>query len=513
MAISSELLNVDHFMSLIRNSAYNLLGAVVPAVAALLTVPAIVANLGTDEYGVLVLVTSIVGYFALLDVNVTAASIKYLAEYNARRDGHRVAQVWTFGLVLYASIGLIGGSAISIAAHALAVGVFKIPPLVQPEALAALRWAGLGFAAGQLQTYLQSVFQAMQRYDLSGAFESFFGTVASLLTLTIALAGGGIVEIVIARLCLSLVSCVALAYKIRSLVPSATLARPDRTIVRQLTSFSAFSYLSKIAAVAAANTDKLFVGSLVGASAVALFAVPAMLASRVYGLSFRLSAVMFPVASSLAARGMGRELEGTYIAVTRHVVYLNAALCLLLVSFAPELLHYWAGKVFGADAAFVLVFLALAFFVDSLTNLPSLVNDGLGRPKFTGLTAVLRAAAGVVAAYLAIGSYGIKGAAVAQLLVSAIATSTFLLLVHRYSIPVRLGVVVRMAFARSAPAVALACAAAVLALERQPLPLGWFALALVATSLALCLYGWLFVFNANAKAWLLRRVRWAHGVS
>ena len=151
MAISSELLNVDHFMSLIRNSAYNLLGAVVPAVAALLTVPAIVANLGTDEYGVLVLVTSIVGYFALLDVNVTAASIKYLAEYNARRDGHRVAQVWTFGLVLYASIGLIGGGAISIAAHALAVGVFKIPPLLQPEAVAALRWAGLGFAAGQLQ--------------------------------------------------------------------------------------------------------------------------------------------------------------------------------------------------------------------------------------------------------------------------------------------------------------------------------------------------------------------------
>lgn len=500
-------------MSIIRNSAFNLLGAVIPAVAALLTVPAIVASLGSDRYGVLILVTSIVGYFALLDVNVTAASIKYLSEYHAKRDDLRLAQVWTFGLALYASIGLVGGGSISVTADALTVGVFKIPQELRPDAVAALQWAGLAFAFGQVQTYLQSIFQALQRYDLSGAFESFFGTAASLLTLATVLAGGGLVAVVVVRLLLSIVNCAALAYKIRGLLPAATFTRPDRTIVRQMASFSAFSYLGKIAIIAATNTDKLIIGSLVGVHAVTLFAIPALLANRVYALSFRISAVMFPVASALSARGLNRELEATYIGVMRHVVYLNTALCLMLVAFAPELMHYWAGKMFGADAVFVLVFVALAFFVDSLTNLPSLVNDGLGRPKFTGLTAVLRAAAGIVAAYLAIGSYGIKGAAVAQLLVSTIATSTFLLLVHRYSIPVRLGVVVRMAFARSAPAVALACAAAVLALERQPLPLGWFALALVATSLALCLYGWLFVFNANAKAWLLRRVRWAHGVS
>lgn len=498
-------------MGIFRNSAFNLLGAIVPAIAALLTVPAIVAKLGTDQYGVLVIVTAVVGYFALLDVNITAASIKYLSEYHAQKDDQRLAQVWTFGLILYAGIGVLGGGAISIAAHRLAGGVFQIPESLRPEAVAALQWAGAGFAVGQMQTYLQSVFQAMQRYDLSGGFESFFGTFASLLTLATVLAGGGLVDIVIVRLTLSLFNCAAVAYKVRHLFPSAKLARPTAAIAKKLTSFSAYSYLGKLAMVAGANTDKLFVGSLVDMHGVTFFTVPAMLANRVYGLSFRLSAVMFPVASALTARGLTDELERSYVAMTRHVVFINTSLCLLLAAFAPELLHYWAGKAFGPDAVFVLVFLALAFFVDSLTNLPSLVNDGLGRPAFTGTTAVLRAAVGVGAAYYAIGSYGIKGAAIAQFVVSMVATSIFLIIVHRHSIPVRLGLVLRSGFARSGPVVAAAIGAGALSLDRSPLPLGWFAAAGLGTATVLAAYGWCFIIDDRMRARVLRRTRLAQG--
>src|SRR5205823_4386053 len=65
-------------LSLVRNAFSNLLGAVIPALVALATVPLVVKGLGDASYGVYSLVTAIVGYFAVLDINVTAGSVKYI---------------------------------------------------------------------------------------------------------------------------------------------------------------------------------------------------------------------------------------------------------------------------------------------------------------------------------------------------------------------------------------------------------------------------------------------------
>ena len=100
-------------MSLTRNAFANLLGAVIPALAMLATLPFIVRHLGTSDYGLLTMVMAITGYFALVDINVTAGSVKYVAEHYARGDRHRAAEVITFGLMFYALIGVAGRGASS----------------------------------------------------------------------------------------------------------------------------------------------------------------------------------------------------------------------------------------------------------------------------------------------------------------------------------------------------------------------------------------------------------------
>jgi O-antigen/teichoic acid export membrane protein len=79
-------------LSLLRNALSNLLGAVIPALVALGTVPLVVRGLGDASYGVYSLVTAIVGYFAVLDINVTAGSVKYIAEFNAGKDYGRISE-------------------------------------------------------------------------------------------------------------------------------------------------------------------------------------------------------------------------------------------------------------------------------------------------------------------------------------------------------------------------------------------------------------------------------------
>ncbi|EHR70144.1 membrane protein involved in the export of O-antigen and teichoic acid [Burkholderiales bacterium JOSHI_001] len=480
-------------MSLIRNAVYNFAGGIAPALSALLTVPVVIAHLGAAQYGVLVLVLSVVGYFSILDVNVTAGSTKYLAEHHARGDHDRVGQVLAFGSLLYLGIGLAGAAALVIYARPLAVQLFNIPLAAQPDAIRALQWAGAGFLCGQFQTYLQSVLHALQRFDLSGKSESVFGTVASLLTMFAVLMGGGLVAIVVARLLLNMVNIAWQLVVLRRLLPQVRMRMPGREVARAVAGFSAYSYLSRLANVSAANSDKLFVGALTDMRSLALYAVPFTLVNRVFSNVYRLAQVLFPAASAMAAQNRHQELRAAYIGSTRVVVFVNAALCLLLVSLAPELLHYWAGKDFGDLAVTVMVCVALAVFLDSLTNLPSILNDGLGHPRYTGMAAILRAATGIVLSYWAVRHYGILGAAVAQLLVSLVATVITLVFLHRVSLPVPLGDVIRHGFMPSVPVLALAGCLGWLAGQRSVVPPFAFFAAGVSLLLGLAVYGWLVV--------------------
>ena len=76
---------------LLRNSLWHLSGSALPALVALATVPLMIRGLGLEGFGVVMLITSVVGYFGVLDVNLSAGSIKFLAEHHARQEhrGHR----------------------------------------------------------------------------------------------------------------------------------------------------------------------------------------------------------------------------------------------------------------------------------------------------------------------------------------------------------------------------------------------------------------------------------------
>jgi O-antigen/teichoic acid export membrane protein len=66
--------------TLTRNSFLNLFGLAVPMLAAFITIPFLIRNLGTDRFGVLNLVWLIVGYFSLFDMGIGRAITKFVSE-------------------------------------------------------------------------------------------------------------------------------------------------------------------------------------------------------------------------------------------------------------------------------------------------------------------------------------------------------------------------------------------------------------------------------------------------
>jgi O-antigen/teichoic acid export membrane protein len=355
-----------------------------------------------------------------------------------------------------------------------------------------------------MQVYLLSIPQALQRYDLSSTVESVFGALTSISTVLVVLLGGGLVEIVLFRLLLSIINCGILLNVIRRVLPLVRLAYPDKTTINRLFSFSAYSYLSRIATITYANGDKLLLGAFLDMRAVSLYSVPFLLVNRVLGLTYRLGQVIFPAASALQANNKHDELERIYFTGTRYYIYLNASLCLLLSLFSRELLHYWAGSIFDAKSALVLVLISTATFFDTLTNLPSLVNDGLGKPKNTGAFAIAHAVIGLLLSYIGIRYAGYIGAAWAHLFVSAFFAVLFLVYVHGRSVPILLNKLYWKSYHPTLlPLFALMATSAIFS-NRPVLPLFTFILYGMITTILLILYAWFVVCLPYHRVALLK---------
>lgn len=492
--------------TLIRNSLANFGAAALPALITLVTLPIIVAHLGEMEYGVLALIVAIVGYFAIIDVNLAAGSVKYMAEFHARGESQQIAQVVSLGLLTYLVIGIVGGIVIIVSAPWLVRHVFQVPEALQDSATLALRLGGAGFLFGQLQFYLQSIPQSLSRYDISAKYEASFGVLVPLLTVGAVLVGGGLVAVVAVRLLASIFNVLLLAHRASRLLPEYQWSWPGGDIMRRVLSFSGFAYLKNIAAVTYLQADKLIIGALAGMQALTVYVVPFTLVSRIFNVTSRLGAVMFPASSALAARDETARLQRIYLVAVRYTVFLNGVIAALLVILAYILLKLWMGESFAIRSSHVLVLLASAAFLDSLTNLPTLINDGLGHPHLSGVFAVLRAAFGAGSAYLLVGAWGIEGAAISQLLISAVMGIPFLIYVHGRTVPVPL-----MAYVGQGIGPALACvlfpalAGWWLAGLLDPgLPEALMLVALLLTSMGLL--GYRFVLRATDRDMLLDRL-------
>ena len=488
-------------LRLFHNAWSNLLGAAVPALVALATVPLVVAGLGEAGYGVYALVTAIVGYFAVIDINVTAGSVKFISAQHARGEHEQVAETLCFGLAVYGAIGALGALGLHACAELFVTRVFTVSAGLANEAIACLRLAALGFLLGQLQSYLHSVPQALMRFDVSSRLEILFGTLVPLLTVAVLLLGGGLFEVIGLRVAASGAHCLVLWRRVGQLLPGLGWRWPGRQLRGGILGFSAYSFLSRFATLSYAHGDKLIIGSLVGVTGLAYFSVAATLANRVLGLTFRLSGVFFPAASALAAGGELARLERAYLKATRYVVYLNAAMLVLLAVFAHSLLAWWMGAAFADGGATVLAVMALSQFIDSLTSLPSLVNDGMGHPRLSGLFAVARALVGLAIVYAGVARWGIDGAAWGHLAASIVFTSAFLLVVHGRTVPTRLA---RLCAHGYLPGFGAAAGAALVANGLDACcgrTASGFALSLAATAGLLALLGMVFVVEAEDRRW------------
>ncbi|RTL36477.1 MAG: hypothetical protein EKK53_22620 [Burkholderiales bacterium] len=430
---------------LARSALNNLVAAVLPALVMLFTVPILIRGLGDAQYGLLVILSSVTGYLSVLDLNLTAGSIRFLAAAKARDEQEESWQVLSLGAAFYVAIGLLGAVLIWMFAGPLVDALVDARLYARDQAVQVLRITALGFLLGQLYSFLLSVPQALQRYDLSARVEVVNGSLVPLCTAGIVLLGADLVGVTWLRNGAALLVVGALVVMVQRLLPGLRWRWPRAALRNELLAFSGFAYLNRLASLSYQHSDKIVIAAVLDVRQVALYTVPVLLANRIMGTTFRLTQVLFPASSALLAQGRQDEVQQLMGLGMRLVFGINAMAVVGVLLLGDWFLTHWLGRDYAQTGGLVLTLVALGALVDSLTNAPALVTDGAGRTRDTGMFAISRAAVGLLALYLGARWGGIVGVAASHLLVSVLFTMLFLAYFCRSVLPMSLVALLREA--------------------------------------------------------------------
>lgn len=403
LALQSPLDRLTDPRRLGRNVVVNLLGWVLPAATALVTLPMLALRLGPDRFGVVALAWGVVGWFSLFDFGIARALTRLVAaRHAAQRDDEVPSLVWSASALLLA-LSVFMAAALFIAAPLVARRALHLDAVLLPEVTRALRWLALGIPAVVHATALRGVLEARQQFRTATALRAPLGVATYALPLLAHDAATAVALIVAARAVYWLASWAALG----------PLARPVRpTAVRELWTYGGWITLSSVISPLLVQGDRFALALLLPIAASGWYATASEVATKLWLFTAALQPVFFSAVSAALSIDpqRARALMRQAAAVTFAALLLPT---LALVFFAEPGMRWWMNGAYSAEGARALPWLATAVFVNCIAQVPySFLQAGRGA-RAVALLHLAELPLFAVALVLLVPRYGVSGAAAA----------------------------------------------------------------------------------------------------
>lgn len=414
---SGSLINKSHELTrgsrLARNTLLNLMGYFAPLVVAIFTIPAIVNGLGTERFGILTLAWVFIGYLSLLDLGLSRALTKLVAENIGKGNEKDIPSlIWTALFVMFI-LGVAVMLCVIPSIPWLVRDILNISKAFEEESLKAFYVLAASIPVVITSVGFRGVLDAYQRFDLTNAVRIPLGIFSFSAPLLVLPFSEPLFLVVILLVAGRLLACLAQIFFCFHVVPSlgeGIVFR--RTMVGPLVRFGGWTTVTNVVNPLLVYLDRFIIGSLISVAAVTYYATPSEVVTKLFLISGSMMGVLFPAFSI----SYGQDSDRTLLLFDRGIKYVFLALfpiILVFVTFAGEGLDFWLGYEFALKSTRVLQWLSVGVLIYSLGQVPLAFLHGAGRPDLTAKLHLLELPVYLLGLWFLIGALGILGAAIA----------------------------------------------------------------------------------------------------
>ena len=395
----------------LAGSAWNLLGIGLPFAVAVVTMPLLLAGLGPDRYGLLLLAWSVVGYFSVFDFGLSRA-ITQLVARTYRTAPAEAAPVVATGTLVLAAFGVAGGALLVLAApHIDAVG--SVPPALRDETVRAVRILGVGLPFVVVSTGLRGALEGVFDFVGTNVIRLVAGIGTYVAPLLVMVSAVRVDWICAGLVLLRVASAWAYWWRCRRHFALGTWrGAADGALARQLLGYGGWITVSNLVSPVMAYLDRFLVAGAISLALTGYYSTTQEILTRMQVVPGAILAVLFPAIARSVATAPERagELFARGAQYVTWALLPVAAACLL---FAHEGLAWWFGPEFADGAATVARLLAIGSFVNCLAQNPFTFLQGIGRPDVTAKLHLLELPLYLAGLWWLTRAYGVVGVALA----------------------------------------------------------------------------------------------------
>ncbi len=413
MKVSTKISN-STFSNLVRYSAWNFIALILPLLVGLVTIPYLLQQIGIERFGVLTIMWAIIGYFSLFDFGISKALTKKLAEGRANEDLQIQRKVFWTAIQLMLGLGILGWLVLMLLLLGLDNVLIKVSADIKDEVDKANLLIAFSIPLVVVSAGLRGSLEAYEKFRASNILRLILGVWMFLAPAI----GSGLGYTSLTQMALILIvgrGIAAIASWFMVAHAMSGLGRPlfAKELVIPLFSFGVWITISGVVGPLMVYLDRFLVGAFVGAVAVAYYATPQDVATKLIFIPIAINAALLPIISKeLAVTANERaSLEGLLIKSIWLGLICIAPFCAAMLMFSNELLTLWLGKNFADQGSVVAQLFGVGILINAVGTVLVSYLYASGQPSRVAKLHLAELPLYLIVLYPALIKFGFVGAA------------------------------------------------------------------------------------------------------
>lgn len=402
------------FVRLLSNSGWNLLGQGAGLLVAIVAIPVLLKQLGTDAFGLFTVFLALIGYSGLLDLGVGRAVTAAVARDSQRGDYLAVASSVSTALLLLGCLGLLLAVLLLFFAYPVSGLLVGKTESLRSECRTALQVLAFTMPIVLLSSGLRGVLEGLLEFKAISKIMMPTGALMFALPATLSFATSAVTYMVAALFAVRILSLVLLYVACSARIEQLHVRRPSWSQARALLGAGGWMTVSNVVSPIMTNLDRLFISAQISPTAAALHVTPYELATKTLLPAGSIANATFP---EFAAH----HLASTPVSARRRYFWratlLTSASALVpavvLFLFARDILSLWISPEFAKGVSTdILRLLAVGVAANGAAYIPFAFVQGTGHADVAAKFHLFELVVFIPALLYALQAFGVIGAAI-----------------------------------------------------------------------------------------------------
>ncbi|UBZ13601.1 oligosaccharide flippase family protein [Flagellimonas marinaquae] len=383
-------------------------------IVGLILTPYIIKTLGDSEYGLYVLVGSIIAYLGLMNLGINNATVRYVAKYKALDDKESEKIFLSTTMWLYLMISgliIIIGWAIYLNLEDIFSKSLSPDEIEKVKTMFVILVFNMSIALPG-GTYF-AICGAYERFVFPSTVMISKYILRSLAVFLVLYLGGDALSIVITDTIFSLaIIVVSFIYVRKILKISISLKFFNKKLIGNILSYSLWVFLFGIVYKFQWNAGQIVLGINNNTTLVAIFGVSVLLGGYYGAFAGAINGVLVPRATQMVVKNShGKELTQAMIKIGRMNTYILGIILSGFILFGQSFITLWVGESYMEAYIISLLFMSV-MTLPLIQAFGNSILEGMRKNRFKSLLSVITVGVGVLTGFYLSPKYGLIGMAI-----------------------------------------------------------------------------------------------------